>query len=1164
MKSYKTIVASAVMMLGCQTVVAQPGYPQQQVKDLFGKFANPPQGYGEVSFYWWQGDTLKRERLLDQLNQLQDRHITSLQINYAHDDYFDAVKQMRPHYKTVPEVMTPEWWDLVKWFTGEAQKRGMSVSLSDYCLGIGQNSYFDKTMEQYPQLTGYLLNREVKDCQQRVDWDFNTTPLSVTAFLLDNKHQATGKLVDLTGKVSDGRLHTTLPKGQWKVVAVSRQRQPWSFDPMSPYSGKGIMENFYQAFDSNVPGQMGRGLNFFFSDELNFRLKGTVWNDSFREEFRQRKGYDILPWLAALWEDVGPRTAKVRLDYNDVYVSLSEENYFKPIFNYNQEHGMIIGCDHGGRGYQLDEFGDYFRTQRWNQGPGTDQPRLAKDIVKAKVAASIAHLYQRPRVWLEGYYGSGWSTSSSQLTDATLANFALGYNLLTLHGLYYTTHGRWWEWAPPCNHYHMPYWKHMDQWLQMTERLSFLLSQGTHVADVAILYPTETVVGFPQDGKTASGAAFNIARKLYGKSIDFDFMDYQSLGRAYIQGQSVEVSGERYTTIVVPGMKAINHQSLQQLLRFAMNGGRVILTGKLPVATEKDGVSKEVGKLARKLTAQPTVKRLSTDEAVSSIGETGVRDFKCLDQKDGYMAYVNHRRMGNKDIYAVYHVDKGAHCFFRAKGHAELWDAAEGKRYRLTRTRQTADGTLVDMPLEKTQMQLIVFTPETEATNDFVYDTAVTRTIAIGKEWECEIVPVLNNRWGDYYLPADDELVGPWVEQMSDATGEKVVNTYGPRLLLVGACKIRMDYPEIKAAMDNGRTADYPLSWRYGVLGDCGRQGYHGLKEKIYDEFIRLGKLTTKPYSGSMERLDEKTGNYYYLITHVRTSKTDNYRVLTGEVKPSGVFVDGRRMTFAEQMPLVKGEHEIVLEYDKACTTYYLLQKPDVKAVPSTRELTMKWDADPSLLAFEAYPQVKAETFMFMSAPGVDSLKFSGYGRFEVMASGRKCSIVSNGKTWDGATNYLVVMPQHKEHSQEIRIRVSNDWGHHGGAVFNSPVRQYCGKGRIEAGDWSKIDGMNNYSGGVRYSQTITIAHEQLGNKAVLDLGNVVSSAEVTVNGQQAGVLTYAPWRLDISHLLHEGSNRISILVYNTAANLYQTIPTVYKKTPEAGLMGEVKILVHR
>jgi hypothetical protein len=35
------------------------------------------------------------------------------------------------------------------------------------------------------------------------------------------------------------------------------------------------------------------------------------------------------------------------------------------------------------------------------------------------------------------------------LMQATRENFLYGCTLLNLHGLYYTTHGSFWEWAPP-------------------------------------------------------------------------------------------------------------------------------------------------------------------------------------------------------------------------------------------------------------------------------------------------------------------------------------------------------------------------------------------------------------------------------------------------------------------------------------------------------------------------------------------------------------------------------------------------------------------------------------------------------------------------------------------------------------------------------------------
>ena len=272
---------------------------------------------------------------------------------------------------------------------------------------------------------------------------------------------------------------------------VTPETLEWSLNPMHPMSGKWYADGFFGEFEKKFPSEAGTGLNFFFSDELAFGVSGKIWSKDFAKEFQQLKGYDITPELPALFKDTGPRTPKIRLDYADVLTALSEEGFFKPVFDWHQQRGMIMGCDHGGRGKDVVEFGDYFRTQRWNQGPGSDQPQLGKDLIKAKVASSIAHLYQRPRVWLEGFYGSSWGTSSADLIDATFANYAMGYNLLGLHGMYYSTHGGWWEWAPPDNTFRMPYWKHLRGFMDCQQRLAYLLSQGDYRCDAAILYPVE-------------------------------------------------------------------------------------------------------------------------------------------------------------------------------------------------------------------------------------------------------------------------------------------------------------------------------------------------------------------------------------------------------------------------------------------------------------------------------------------------------------------------------------------------------------------------------------------------------------------------------------------------------------------------------------------------
>lgn len=442
----KKIRTYLIMLCALCTIGAQSqniGRPERSNPgNLLKNFQTPPKGYGEVPFYWWMGDTLTREHLLGHLEILKNKGISSLQVNYAHSD--KGGKSWGLTFKSKPEIFSEEWWNLFGWFMKEANKRGMTVSLSDYTLGVGQEQFVDEALAEHPEITGHELRMEKLYAQGKVEWKLAENPLSVVAYKMNaDSTLLESSATDLTSKIKDKKLEWNSPEGTWAIVHVYTIKKDPSYDPMHPLSGKTYVKHFFQKFEDRFPEDSKNGLNFFFSDELNFQLGNLIWNDYFQQEFIKRKGYDIVPHLAALYEDLGDLTPKYRLDYNDVMVSLSEENFFKPVYDWHEERGLIYGCDHGGRGLDVTEFGDYFRTQKWNQGPGCDQSHLQKNVIKNKVASSIAHMYERPRTWLEGFYGSGWNTSSAMLADAIFTNFVQGQNLLSLHGLYYSTPGGW-------------------------------------------------------------------------------------------------------------------------------------------------------------------------------------------------------------------------------------------------------------------------------------------------------------------------------------------------------------------------------------------------------------------------------------------------------------------------------------------------------------------------------------------------------------------------------------------------------------------------------------------------------------------------------------------------------------------------------------------------
>ena len=1161
------------------------GYPDRSPSlDVLPGFIIPPKGYGEVPFYWWQGDTLTRERLLWQLDQLKGKGIPSLQINYSHQD--SGGISYGSSNPSKPALFTEEWWKLFKWFAAEAQKRGMTVSLSDYTLGIGQGFAMDEAIKQNPELNGSMLKEYSQILSGTGNLKMPENLLTLTAFKMkEDSSFIIETRKNLLPGVKNGNLNYNFENETWKVTGVYSEQLIPSYDPMHPQSGKSYNHYFFEKFEKALPDKSSGALNFFFSDELNFRVGGNLWNKYFADEFKKRKGYDVVPFLDALYVNIGAITPKIKLDYNDVIVGLSEENFFKPVYQWHQDRGLIFGCDHGGRGRDVAEFGDYFRTQRWNQGPGSDQPKLSKDIIKAKVASSIAHLYNRPRVWLEGFHSSGWGTSSADVTDAIFANYVAGYNLLSFHGLYYSTQGGWWEWAPPCNHFRMPYWQQIDPLMDCIQRLSYLLSQGYHNCDVAILYPTEPVIA-DMEGEKSVKIAFETGEQLYNKGIDFDFIDFESLARSEVKNQELNVSGEKYKVLIVPSMKAIRSTSLKKMAEFKKAGGIIVNIGNKPLATEKTGDN------------DAAMKKLVTD--IFSKNQNMVQ---CEDPKDVSMAisgkyipnfkilselkerpYVMHRVIGKRDVYALYNFPEGSKCFFKAKGNVQLWNPWNGETASLSKfAALTNEGTEVTLPLTFKEMQIVVFDPENKESKNVVNENKVIRQVDLGTTWEFELKPSLDNQWGDFQLPATKELLGAQVRQLhfkenTNYAGEKltfnqhwktVTCAFGTQFLKIGAIPVRPSDEEMLKLIPRDRTdtitisgqkfqwANYAFSWQQGVENDPGHQGYHGLKGNMYDNFIRLGEL--KDVKMSKTRVPEPEGNYYLLYTTIIAPSDGTFDLLTGEEKPVALFVNNSKIAVnSKTILLKKGANPVLMLYDKACETYLIARKQGTPR-PEKKQVAMSWYGDEGVLPFDcSFKNNSSGLFAFESAPGLKSFTFAAYGKVTIWADGKQIQAVTGQKQPTGLTSYKVNIEDSKPTTSQVVIKIEYQPGYCGAGAIPQYINQQCGIGSVNLGDWSAIDGLRAYSGGAWYRKTIQIDGQDLKNRLEIDLGDLVSSAELRVNGKSAGIKLSPPWKFDITSFAKAGENQIEVLIYNTIANNYTSVPTMYRGEIKSGIFGPV------
>jgi hypothetical protein len=156
---------------------------------------------------------------------------------------------------------------------------------------------------------------------------------------------------------------------------------------------------------------------------------------------------------------------------------------------------------------------------------------------------------------------------------------------------------------------------------------------------------------------------------------------------------------------------------------------------------------------------------------------------------------------------------------------------------------------------------------------------------------------------------------------------------------------------------------------------------------------------------------------------------------------------------------------------------------------------------------------------------------------------------------------FVAVKPARQAATVTLRVLPAQA-GLSGGALIPDPVAvETDGSGVMSLGDWSKAGILNNYSGGVRYRTKLTLTPGEAKAKGTLDLGRVAGTAEIWVNGKKAGVRVAPPWRQEVSGFLKKGENTFEVLVYNTLANHYQTIPSRYRGDPLSGLLGPVRLV---
>ncbi len=536
------------------------------------------------------------------------------------------------------------------------------------------------------------------------------------------------QVLDLTDKMdADGTLRWMPPAGEWEILrfgctlndhcrvsTCSDGWQGYAIDPFDAGAFRRYWDAVVEPLIADAGPLAGRTLKYLHTD--SWEVEVANWTPSLRQEFRQRRGYNLPPYLpviAGRIVDSRPVSNRFLNDFRRTMGDLAVDNHYRLFVEGAHRHGLLIHPESGGphavpvdaqQCLGMDDAPmSEFWAWSWRHRVGDENRFFVKQ------PASAAHTYGHKLVLAEGFttIGPHWQeTLWDNLKPAFDKALCEGLNLLVWHAFICSPA----EMGVPGQQYfagthlnpNVTWWSRSAPFFAYLNRCLYLLQQGLFVADVAYYYG-DHVPNFAQLKKS------DPAHILPGYDYDVVTEEVILKRMSVRDGRLVLPDGMSYRVLVLPDRPNISLPVLRKLKELVAAGARVI--GPKPQyatgLTDFPKCDEEVTRLADELWGSPGGggRAISGKTARDVLAADGIRpDFEVSRTDPNMTLDYMHRRDGQTDIYFVANRanrSESVDCTFRVTGKLpELWDPITGLVCSVpVRAYQDTDGC-VTLPLE--------------------------------------------------------------------------------------------------------------------------------------------------------------------------------------------------------------------------------------------------------------------------------------------------------------------------------------------------------------------------------------------------------------------------------------------------------------------------------
>ncbi|HEY0679523.1 MAG TPA: glycosyl hydrolase [Chitinophagaceae bacterium] len=313
-------------------------------------------------------------------------------------------------------------------------------------------------------------------------------------------------IIDLTDRLdSNGRLNWNAPPGEWTILRMGHTStghknetagggKGLECDKFNPVAISLQYEKWFGEIIKQVgPDLAGEVIKKFHVD--SWECGSQNWSPGFREEFRTRRGYDLLPFLPAMAGIPVENAAKSEQFLHDIRKTIAElvaDKFYTTLSQLAKKNGLLFSAESVAPTMVSDGLLHYKHVdlpmgEFWLRSPTHDKPNDMLDAISA------AHIYGKQIVQAESFtqLRMAWDEHPGMLKALGDRNLALGINRIFFHVF---MHNPWMDRKPGMTldaiglyfQRDQTWWKQSRGWIDYLKRCQALLQIGYPVADVAV------------------------------------------------------------------------------------------------------------------------------------------------------------------------------------------------------------------------------------------------------------------------------------------------------------------------------------------------------------------------------------------------------------------------------------------------------------------------------------------------------------------------------------------------------------------------------------------------------------------------------------------------------------------------------------------------------